>query len=146
MRYAAASVGGRDRLMDDRRRLRRRGNGFGVEADIAEEQIRLSHLDIIDTAQLGRHVPGKGKHGGMVAGCFIKAGDKMCAAGTGCARANTKAPSKLRLSRGGKRSSLLMSYADPFNLAAANRVAQRVEGIADQAEDLPNPDLFEHTD
>jgi hypothetical protein len=39
-----------------------------------------------------------------------------------------------------------MPDADPLNLAAANRVAQRVEGITDQAEDVPNPDLFEHAD
>jgi hypothetical protein len=39
-----------------------------------------------------------------------------------------------------------MPDADPFYLAAANRVAQRVQRIADQAEDLPNPDLFEHAD
>jgi hypothetical protein len=39
-----------------------------------------------------------------------------------------------------------MPHADPLDLAAANRVAQRVEGIADQTEDLPNSDLFEHTD
>jgi hypothetical protein len=39
-----------------------------------------------------------------------------------------------------------MPDADPLYLAAANRVAQRVEGITNQAEDLPNPDLFEHAD
>jgi hypothetical protein len=36
--------------------------------------------------------------------------------------------------------------ANPLDLAAANRVAQRVKRIADQSEDLPNPDLFEHAD
>jgi len=39
-----------------------------------------------------------------------------------------------------------MPDADPLYLAAANGVAQRVKGIIDQAEDLPNPDLFEHAD
>jgi hypothetical protein len=39
-----------------------------------------------------------------------------------------------------------MPDADPLYLAAANRIAQRVEGITDQAEDLPNSDLFEHAD
>src|SRR5262245_43646101 len=39
-----------------------------------------------------------------------------------------------------------MPDTDPFDLAAANRVAQRVEGITDEAEDLLNPDLFEHVD
>jgi hypothetical protein len=40
-----------------------------------------------------------------------------------------------------------MADADPlYLLASANRIAQRVEGIADQAEDLPNPNLFQHVD
>jgi hypothetical protein len=39
-----------------------------------------------------------------------------------------------------------MPDSDPLYLAAANRIAQRVEGIADQAEDLPNSDLFQHAD
>jgi hypothetical protein len=40
-----------------------------------------------------------------------------------------------------------MANADPLDrLAPANRVAQRVQGIADQAEDLPHSDLFEHAD
>src|SRR5215831_12522391 len=83
----------------------------------------------------------------MVARCFVKARDKVRAAGTGRARAYAEAAGQLRLARRGKCRSLLMPDADPlYLLAAANRVAERVEGIADQAEDLPNSDLFEHAD
>src|SRR5262249_12994269 len=143
---AAARVGSRDCLMNDCRRLRRGGNGFGIEADIAEEQIRLGRLDIVDPAQFARHVAGKSKDRRMVAGCFIKTGDKVRLAGTGRARAYTKATGQLGLPRSGECCSLLMPDADPLYLAAANRVAERVEGITDQAEHLPNPDLFEHAD
>src|SRR6516162_8246986 len=144
---AASRVGSGDRLMNDSRRLRRRGNGFGIEADIAEEQIRLSHLDIVCPAQLARHVAGKGQDRCMVAGCFIKAGNQVCAARTGRARTYSEATGQLGLPRSGECCSLLMPDADPPDLlAAANRVSQRVEGITDQAEDLPNPDLFEHAD
>src|SRR5215467_2710679 len=138
---AAARVGSRDRLMNNCRRLRRGGNGFGIEADIAEEQIRLSHLNIFGAAQLARHVAGKGKDRRMVAGCFIKAGDKVRAAGTGRARAYAEATGQLGLPRSGECCSLLMPDSDPLYLAAANSVAQRIEGITDHAEDLPNPDL-----
>jgi hypothetical protein len=62
---------------------------------------------------------------------------------TGRARAHAQPTGQLR---SGECYSLLMPDADPLNLAAANRVAQQVEGITDQAEDLPNPDLFEHAD
>src|SRR5262249_45567681 len=103
-------------------------------------------LNIVGPAQLARHVAGKSKNRRMVAGCFIKAGDKVRAAGTGGARAYTKATGQLGLPRGGECCSLLMPDADPLYRAAANRVAERVEGITDQAEDLPNPDLFEHAD
>src|SRR5215831_7137696 len=124
---AAARVGSRDRLMNDGRRLRRGGSGFGVEADIAEEQIRLSRLDIVGPAQLARHVAGKRKDRRMVAGCFIKASDEVRAAGTGRARAYAEATGQLGLPRSGECCSLLMPDADPIYLAAANRVAQRVE-------------------
>src|SRR5262245_11967099 len=132
--------------MNDCRRLRRGRNGFGIEADIAEKQIRLSHLDVVDPALLARHVAGKGKDRRMVAGCFIKPGDEVRAAGAGRASAYPDATSQLGLPRSSERRSLFMPHADPFYLAAANRVSQWIEGIADQAEDLPNPDLFERAD
>src|SRR5215468_6244527 len=80
----------------------------------------------------------------MVAGCFVKASDEMRAARTGRARAHAQPTGQLGLPCSGKCCSLLMPDADPLDLAAANGVAQRVQGVTDQAEDLPNSDLFEH--
>src|SRR5690349_12389170 len=82
----------------------------------------------------------------MVAGCFIKAGDKVRAARTGRARAYAKSAGQFGLPGSGERRSLLMPDADPLYRAAANRVAQRVERVTDQAEYLPNADLFQHAD
>ena len=83
MRDATARIGGRDGLMDEGRRLRRRGNGLGIERDITEQRVWICRLKIVDALQLARHVPGERKNRGMVATCFIKAGDKMGAAGSG---------------------------------------------------------------
>src|SRR5262245_4381960 len=146
MGNTSAGVGSRDRLVNDRRRLRRRGNSLGIETDITEEQVRLGRLDILGPAQLARHVARKGKDRRMVAGRFIEAGNEVCAARTGGACAHAQATGQLGLSCGGECSSLLMPDADPLDLAAANRVAQRIEGITDQAENLPDPDLFEDAD
>src|ERR1700756_1354727 len=82
----------------------------------------------------------------MVAGCFIKTGDKMRAARTGRAGAYAKAAGQFGLPGSGERRSLLMPGADPLHLSAANRVAEGVKRITDQAEDLPNPDLLQHAD
>src|SRR5262245_58984126 len=82
----------------------------------------------------------------MVTGCFIKAGDKVRAARSGRARAYAEATGQLCLPRSGERCSLLMTDADPLYRAAANCVAERVEGITDQPEGLLNPDLLEHVD
>src|SRR5262245_15883303 len=146
MGNTAARIGCRDRLMNDCRRLGRCGNSFRIEGDIAEEQVRLSQLHIVDPAQLARHVAGKGKDWRMVAGCFIKAGDKVCTTRTGRARAYAETTSQLGLPGGRECRSFLVPDADPLYRAAANRVAQRVEGVADQPEDLSNPDLFQHAD
>jgi NAD(P)-dependent dehydrogenase (short-subunit alcohol dehydrogenase family) len=82
----------------------------------------------------------------VVARRFIKAGDKVRAAGTCRAAADAEAAGELGLSRGGESRAFLMADADPLYLAAANRVAQRVKRIADQTEDLPNSNLFEDAD
>src|ERR1700722_15532796 len=49
MRNAAAGVGGGDGLMDNGRRLRRRGNGLGIERDVAKQHIGICRLKIIDS-------------------------------------------------------------------------------------------------
>src|SRR5262249_24099998 len=61
-------------------------------------------------------------------------------------RAYAETTSQLGLPGGRECRSFLVPDADPLYRAAANRVAQRVEGVADQTEDLSNPDLFQHAD
>jgi hypothetical protein len=146
VRDAAAGVGRRDRLVDDGRRMRRRGDRLGVERHVAEQQVRVGHLDEVDAAMDARHVAGEREDRRMVPRRFVEAGYQMRAAGAGGARADAEAAGQLGLTGGGERGALLVAHADPFNLAAPHRVSERVQGIADQAEDLPDPDLFEHAD
>jgi hypothetical protein len=70
----------------------------------------------------------------------------MRAARTGRPCADTKPAGQLGLPGSRERCSLFVADADPLNLAAANRVGERIERIADEAEDMLNSDLFEHTD
>ena len=70
----------------------------------------------------------------------------MGAAGTGGAGADREAAGELGLTGGGQRRALLVADADPFDVAASNRVGERIERIADQAEDLPDADLLERSD
>jgi hypothetical protein len=62
------------------------------------------------------------------------------------AGANAEPAGKLRLTGGGERRALLVTYPDPFEIAAANRVGKRVKGVPDQSKHMPDTDLFEHTD
>jgi len=39
-----------------------------------------------------------------------------------------------------------MAHADPLDAAAAHRVGERIEGVADQGEDLLHADLLERAD
>ena len=55
-------------------------------------------------------------------------------------------PGELGLAGGGQRRALFMPDADPFDLALPHRIGERIEGIADQSEDLLDTDLFEHVD
>ena len=63
----------------------------------------------------------------MIAAGFIKAGDEMSAARAGCARADREPAGQLGLAGSGQRGSLLVADADPFNVAAANRIRERIE-------------------
>src|SRR5277367_5182009 len=49
---AAAGIGGGDGLMDDGRRLCRRGNGLGIERDITEQRVCICRLKILRALQL----------------------------------------------------------------------------------------------
>src|SRR5262249_38213349 len=62
------------------------------------------------------HVAGQSQDRRMVTRRFIKAGDKVRAAGTGRAGAYGEATSQFGLPRPGERRSLLMPDADPFDL------------------------------
>ena len=47
---------------------------------------------------------------------------------------------------GGQRRSLLMTAANPFDMASPDRVGERIQGVADQREYMLDPDLLEHAD
>jgi hypothetical protein len=90
--------------------------------------------------------PDSASTGGVVAAGFVESRDQMIAARAGGAGANRKLPRKLGLAGGGQRRALLVSDADPLDLAPPHRIGERIEGIADQSEDLLDTDLFEHAD
>jgi hypothetical protein len=52
MRDAGAGIGGGDGLVDDGRRLRCGRKSFGVERDVAEQQIGIGGLDEIGALQI----------------------------------------------------------------------------------------------
>ena len=79
----------------------------------------------------------------MVPGGFVEAGDEMGASGPGRPGAYPEAAGELRLSGGGKRRAFLMPDADPLDLASANRIAERIQRIPDQAEYLFDARFFE---
>ena len=144
MRDATAGIGGCDRLMNDGRCLSRRGDRFGVQRDITEQEIGFGRLDEVGAVQLARHVPGERKNRRMVAARLIEAGDEMGAAGSGRSGADPKPTSKLGLASGCERRSLLMADADPFNFAVADRIGERIERVADQCENMLDANLLEH--
>jgi hypothetical protein len=51
---------------------------------------------------------------------------------------------KLCLASGGQRRAFLMTDADPFDLASPHRVCEWIERVADQPEDMFDPDLLKH--
>jgi hypothetical protein len=50
------------------------------------------------------------------------------------------------LARSRQRRTFFMADANPFDLATADRVGKRIEGVANWSKDVSDPDLFERTD
>jgi hypothetical protein len=70
----------------------------------------------------------------------------MVAAGAGGAGTDREATGELGLAGGSERRSFLMADTDPFDVASANGIGKRIQGVTDQPEYMLDPDLFEHTD
>lgn len=70
----------------------------------------------------------------------------MIAAGAGGAGANRELSGELGLAGGGECRAFFVADADPLDLASPHLIGQRIEGIADQSEDVFDTDLFEHAD
>ena len=143
MRDAGAGIGRGDGLVDHAGRLRRRGDGLGVERDVAKQQVRLGGLEEVGALHLARHVAGQRQHRRVVAAGLVEPGDQMRAAGPGGAGADAEPAGQLGLAGGGQRRAFFVAHADPFDLAAPHRIGQRIERVADQPEDLLDADLSE---
>ena len=142
---AAAGIGRGDRLMDDGGRLLRRRDGFGVERDIAKQQIGIGGLDVIDALHFARHVAGERENGRMVARRFVKAGDQMGAAGPRGAGADAEPAGELGLA--GAARAAPSSWRTPIHsMLASHGIGQRIERIADQSENLLDADALERAD
>jgi hypothetical protein len=50
------------------------------------------------------------------------------------------------LARGRERRPFLVADADPFNFAVADNVGDRIKRVANEAEYVPNANLFERVD
>src|SRR4051794_3497599 len=122
---ATACIGSRNGLMNDARRLRRGGDCFGVERDVAKQQIGLGRLDVVSAMELAWHVPGPCQHGGMVAAGFIEAGDEMVAAGSSRTGAHRQPASELGLTSSRQGGSFLMTHTDPLDATSTHRVGER---------------------
>jgi hypothetical protein len=68
----------------------------------------------------------------------------MIAAGAGGAGAHRKLSGELGLAGSGECRAFFVTDADPFDLASPYFIGQRIEGIADQSENMFDADLFEH--
>jgi hypothetical protein len=115
MRDAGACISGGDGLMDDGRRLCRRGNGLGIERDITEQQVGLCRLKIVGALHLARHVAGERKNRRVVAARLIEAGDKVRAARPGCSATDAEPTGSFAFREGGGslRRCLQVRFPDP---------------------------------
>ena len=78
----------------------------------------------------------------MVQARLVKAGYEMVGSRTGRAAAHAQPACQLRLGRRGKCGALFMAHSDPLDaMLYPKRLGKRIDGIADDAEDLADADV-----
>ena len=87
-----------------------------------------------------RHLPADRQHRGVRLLGVVEAVEQVDRARADGAHAHAEPAGQLRLGAGGERARLLVAHADPLDaVLAADRVGDRVQGVADDAPDLGTP-------
>jgi|SRR5580704_8075967 hypothetical protein len=82
----------------------------------------------------------------MIATGLIEARDQVSATRTGGTGAHTEVARELRLACGGKRRSLLVTHANPFDITSSHRVSERIQRVANESEYVLDANSFESAD
>ncbi len=113
-------------------------------AAFAEQVLRMGLLEVTAADLRGRDLRGDRQHGDAAAMRVEQAVDQMQIAGAAGARAHRKAPGHLGFAGGGEGGDLLVADMDPFDgAAAAQRLGQGIQAVADDAVDALDAGLFE---
>ncbi len=142
VRDAALAIGRGDRGADDAGGAFRASDRRGVAGDVAEQQVGAVLLQPVGPGIGLLDVAGDGEHRRMVLARLVQPGNEMGAARPGRPAAHAEPPGQLGLAGGGERGTLLVADADPFEaVAVADRVGERIERVADDAEHLGDADI-----
>src|SRR5262249_58631684 len=126
MGNAASAIGCGDSLMNDGRCLRRRRNRFGVERNVAKQQIGFGGLNKIGPVRFSRHVAGDREYRRVISGRFVETGDKVRASWAGGAAADAELTRQLSLAGGCECAAFFMTNTNPFNPPPAHGVGERI--------------------
>lgn len=109
---------------------------------IGEQDVVVDLLKEVRTELGERHLTADGEHRGMRLLGVIEAVEQMDGPGPDGSHADPERAGELRLGAGGERAGLLVTDADPLKaLLAPDRVGDRVQGVADDAPDVGDPEV-----
>jgi hypothetical protein len=146
-RDAARAVRGGDRFVDLRRRRVGGGDRGGVDAGVAERLHVVGRLQVVDAGHRRRNVAGNRQHRRMVVARFVEAGEQMRRARPGRSGADAETSADLGLTGRRQSRALLVAHAEPANpFFAPDRVGERVQRVADDAEHLADSGLDQGID
>ncbi len=128
--------GGVARLLDQQRQLVDAGHGAVEDRHVVEEPVVVDLLEELAAHLLARHLAADGQHGGVRLLGVVEPVEQVDGTRSHRPHAHGEAPGQLRLRAGREGTDLLVAYADPLDaVLAADRVGDRVEGVADHAPD-----------
>lgn len=129
------------------RHLVRRGDGGAVHGHVAEEQVVVHFLEVL-AADLGEgHLTADRQDRRPALGRVVESVEQVYRARSDGSHADPEGSRELRLCSRGEGRGLFVPTAHPAQLLrGADGVGQRVQGVSDDAEDVPDAQLLESVD
>ncbi len=146
-RHPAFADRGAHGALQHPRQLVHRGDRGPEDRDVPEQHVVVDFLEVVAAHLGGGDLSGDGEYRGAALGRVVEAVEQVHRSRADGAHAHTEGSGQLGLGTGRERGGLLVTAAYPVEtVGGADGIGQRVQGVADDAEDVAHAQLLQGID